>query len=298
MRRTALPRSLGYTFFGLLLFVVFLYVTFPFPRLEQALIHRLESQSGCKMDVLEADRSFPLRWMAEKIQVLCPGQKQWEITSLYVELLPLPLLWGGEMRVPFRGRLADGAMEGVLTATRHADQYTFSLKHHGREVNLQAVSNGLTDKTSGIVVRGGKLSWDGTMHWTRSAFHKGAGTLAVTLEGVRIEGVTGWASSLGALPFARVLGQTHWQGERLSVDQFSAEGDEMDISSETGYLLLRQPWQRGICSLRLSVRPKGRLKPFARAIIAGYTGEGPLTVDISGPLGRPGLSVNGRTIPL
>ncbi len=275
---------LSYLLFGLLSFIAFLYVTFPFSRLESALIDRIKDESGCEIDIRKKGILFPLKLAWENIQILCPGQKAWNVASLYAEVLPLPLIWGGEGRIHFRGRLAEGETEGTLTVTHASNQWAFSLKNQGRQITLPDI--------------GGRLGWEGDAHWSHSEPYKGTGTVAFTLEGARIKEVGEWRSPIGALSFSMVTGQVHWQGGALSMEQFSADGNEMDLAGESGHLLLRQPWKRSILSLTLKVTPKGQLKPLAQMVVSGYTGEGALTLAVAGSLARPGLALNGKTIPL
>jgi type II secretion system protein N len=284
MRNKRLLLFFGCTLFGFLLFTVFLYVTFPFPRLASTLIARLEWESGCKITVREQTLSFPFKLAWENIQILCPQQKPWEVASLQAEILPLPLIWGGEGQAPFRARLAGGEVTGHLSVTRVSNQFDFSLKNQGRQMNLTGI--------------GGRLDWEGDARWSGSTFQKGTGTIAFTLKGARIEAVGGWRSPIGPLSFSNVTGQTSLRDGKLILSQLEAEGNEMDLSGETGHLLLRQPWQRSRVSLTLKVQPKGRLKPLAQAMVSGYTGEGSFTLGVFGSLGRPVLSLNGKTIPL
>ncbi len=284
MRNRRLLRFSGYILFGLLLFIVFLYLTFPFPRLVSTLIARLEVASGCKIAVREQGFAFPFKLAFEDIQILCPQQKQWEVASLHAELVPLPLIWGGEGAMPFRARLAEGEVEGRLSVTRTSGQFIFSLENRGRQMNPNHV--------------GGRLDWEGDAHWSGSAFQEGTGTISFTLKGVRIERLGAWRSPIGALSFSKITGQTSFRNGKLILSQLEAEGNEMDLSEETGHLLLRQPWQRSMISLTLKVQPKGRLKPLAQAVVSGYTGEGTFTLGLFGPLERPAFSLNGKTVPL
>lgn len=277
---------LGYASFGLLMFLFFIYLTFPFDLLELKLISTLESESGCKILVDQKGFHFPARLSWRGIRGSCPqpALSQWSIESLQAELAPVPLLWNRRGEIDFRAGVAGGEVAGHLTAIEREGGRSFSLKTEGRRLNLAPFG------LSGI------LSLDGEGSWTEQEVLRGKGALSFTLEEARFSEIAGWAVPIGEVSFSNVQGKIFWRNGTVGIERFSAEGSEVDLVSEGGNLLLREPLDGSMLTLTLKAMPKGDLQQVATLFVQGYSGREPLTLGMKGPLRQPQVSVNGRVV--
>jgi type II secretion system protein N len=277
---------LGYSFFGLLMFFIFFYLTFPFHLLELKLISTLEKESGCKIVVDQKGFYFPSRLSWKGIRGTCPQPAfaQWKIDSLHADLAPLPLLWSRRGEVDFTVGFAGGEMSGHLTAAQKNGNPSFSLETRGKKLNLAQF--GLS----------GLLSLEGTGDWSGQDILKGKGAVSFALETAKFKEIAGWVVPIGEVSFSNVRGKLFWHNGTIGIERFFAEGDEVDLTSEGGNLLLREPLAGSMITLTLKAMPKGSLQKVATVFVQGYSGREPLTLGIKGPLGQPQISLNGKPI--
>ncbi len=276
---------LGYALFALLSFSFFFYRTFPFSLLESRLLHLLEEQSGCAIDVDEKDFYLPLRLEWKGVRVGCLPFLEWKIASIDIDVAPFPLIWHRRGDIDFLARLSEGEIQGRLSATRKDGAYAFSLKNEWRRLNLSSVG------LSGIL----GLSGEGV--WRDHGLLRGEGGFAFNIEEAHFKEFRGWVSPIGDLNFSNIHGKIRWRGGTAVFERLIAQGSEVDLSAEDGSLLLREPFLRSIMTLSLKVVPKGKLKDVAKIFIQDYSGRGPLTLKVQGVLAQPDILVNGQNLP-
>lgn len=277
---------LGYTLFGLLMFFIFFYLTFPFHLLELKLISALEEESGCKIVVDQTGFHFPSRLSWKGIRGSCPQPAfaRWKIDSLNADLAPLPLLLSRRGEVDFQVKLAGGEMAGHVTAIQKSGAPSFSLNARGKKLDLAQLGFA------------GLLDLEGEGSWSGQDILKGKGTVTFTLEGAKFKEIGKWAVPIGEVSFSSVRGKIFWKNGAVGLERFTAEGQEVDLSSEGGNLLLREPLAGSLITLTLKATPKGSLQQVATLFVQGYSGREPLTLGMKGPLGQPQISLNGQPI--
>lgn len=284
---------LGYVFFGLLMFLLFLYLTFPFHLLTAKLILALEKESGCEISVKESRFHFPSRVLWNGIRTRCanlsflPGggrDLDLNITSIDARVAPVPLLTERRGEIDFGIGVADGALSGHLTIAKKDKQVISSLAVQGENIDLARF---------GV---SGHLDLEGNGDWMNQDVLDGEGVLSFALKEGRFKEIGAWAVPVGEVSFSDIHGKISWGQGRVVVDQFSARGNEIDLQGESGNLILRKPLDGSLVTLTLKAMPKGDLKQMATLFIQGYTGREPLILGIRGPLRRPRVSLNGRPL--
>jgi type II secretion system protein N len=284
---------LGYVFFGLLMFLVFLYLSFPFHLLTSKLILALEKESGCEISVEESRFYFPSRVLWSGIRSQCanasflPGDVRdldVQVTSIDARVLLFPLLMDRRAEIDFGIVFGEGVLSGHLKVGRKDSQFSYSLIVEGAKVDL--VPFGAS----------GHLDLEGNGDWMDQDLFNGKGVLSLVLKEGQFKKIGAWAVPVGALSFSDIHGKISWGKGRVSVDQFSARGNEVDLEGESGNIILRKPFDGSLVTLTLKTMPKGDLKRMATLFIRGYTGREPLILGIRGPLRRPQISLNGRPI--
>lgn len=277
---------LGYIFFGLAMFFVFFYLTFPFHLLELKLISALEAESRCKIVVDQTGFYFPAKLSWKGIHGTCPqpALAQWKVDLLVADLAPLPLLFSRRGEVDYQLRLDGGEVAGHVTAVEKNGVPSFTVDARGKGVDLAQF--GLS----------GLLSLEGEGSWTGREVFKGKGGVTFTLEAARFKEIGGWIVPIGEVSFSNVRGKLFWRNGTVGVERFSAEGAEVDLNSEGGNLILREPLAGSLITLTLRAMPKGSLQQVATVFVQGYSGREPLTLGLKGPLGQPQISLNGRPV--
>ncbi len=276
---------LGYAFFALFSFSFFFYRAFPFSLLESRLIHLLEENSGCAIDVDQKKFYFPLRLAWEGVRIDCLSFLEPNIASIDIDVAPFPLIWHRRGDIEFVIRLSEGEIHGSLSATQKDGAYLFSLKNEWRRLNLSSVGlSGMLD-----------LSGDGV--WRDHGLLRGEGGFAFNIEEVHFKEFRGWVSSIGDLNFSNIHGKIRWRDGIALFERLIAQGSEVDLSAEGGSLLVREPFLQSIITLSLKVVPKGKLKDVAKVFIQDYSGGGALTLKMQGVLAQPDILINGKNLP-
>ncbi|MFQ5580287.1 MAG: type II secretion system protein GspN [Nitrospiria bacterium] len=284
---------LGYVFFGLIMFFLFLYLTFPFHLLTSKLVLALEEKSGCEISVNESRLHFPARvvWMGVRTRCVnrsfFPGDERdldLNMPTIEVHVAPFPVLMGRRGKIDFRIELGDGVLSGNLTVNQRGEQISYTLSLEGEKIDLASFGES------------GHLDLEGNGDWIDQDFFNGKGVVSLALKEGRITKIGSWTIPIGTLSFSDIRGKMSWGKGRVIVDRFSARGSEVDIQAESGNLILRKPLDGSLVTLTLKAMPKGDLKRTATLFIRGYTGRKPMILGVRGPLRRPQISMNGRPI--
>jgi len=264
---------------------VSLYLTFPFDRLQTALVSHVAARSGCAIEVQKQAVRFPFRMTWEGVRADCPTPgSPYAIATIDADVAPLPLLWGGEAAVDFRIVLAaEGRIVGRATMTQTNDLVALSLSHQAHAVDLKQVG------------AEGRLESKG--EWRSLGGERfGQGHLALTVNGLKIDRLGAAGLPIGAVSLQRVDSRISWRGDTITLDRIVAYGNQVEIESTEGRLLAREPFDQSHLFMTLQVTPKGDFKSLAPALIPGYSGTGPIAVTLSGAISNPGVLVNGRSL--
>ena len=285
----------GYILFGIVMFLVFFYMTFPFDLLEARLLGLLEARSGCKVTADGSRYRFLGRAAWRNLKARCPkrrfgiresGEVALAVASLDLSVAPLPLLLHRRGEIDFHAVLGGGQVSGVLTVAQ-ADG--------GPAVTLRGAGEGIDLSQTGVA---GRLTITGEGTWQTDRPAQGRGRLRFTLEEGRFKEIGEWTLPIGEVAFSRIEGQLSWKGGRVILEQLSAAGETIDVPSGSGNLLLRAPFDGSLVTLSLRAVPKGSLKEMAALFIQGYSGREPLKIRVSGPLRAPQILLNGKAIRL
>lgn len=277
---------LAYFLFGVVMFSIFLYLTFPFSLLQSKLISSLERETGCRIVVGQKGFHFPLRLVWKGVQAACPhaALPQWDFESVDVRIAPVPLLWNRRGEVDFIVRMGGGEMKGHLSALQAGSAPSFSLKGDGKKVSLAQLGiSGLLD-----------LDLDG--QWVNQDLLKGKGSLSFNLDGARFKQIGAWTVPIGEVSFSNIRGKINLRNGSVVIERFAAQGNEVDLTSEGGNLILREPLDGSLVTLSLKALPKGSLQQMATMFVQNYSGREPLTIGVKGPVRQPQISLNGRPI--
>ncbi len=293
MRQNKWLLRLGYLFFGLTLFLIFFYATFPFNLAQKKIVREFEIASGCQTEAKEATVLFPLRLQWQNLRVRCPNSAQSVTTPALVldameaSIAVLPLLQQrGE--IDFKIKIAEGGgdISGTLIADRTPEGIAFAIKKEGAGVGVRLNYRGF----SGI------LDARGDGRWIGQDVVMGDGVFNFNVKDAHFKNqALPWPMS--DISFGTMTGKVSWKMGVISIGHFSAEGESAILMSRGGSLILHEPFSESFLSININVSPKGQLKQVAELMISGYKAREPLQLDIAGPLTAPKILLNGRRLP-
>lgn len=294
--------GVGYLSFGIVTFLFFFYITFPFRLIQEGVIRTFEAETGCQTEVEDQTKAFALALRWKNMQVICPIGQPFMIEALHIDIALKPLLLHRVGEIAFRVRMAEknGEILGTLMVHSTPQGFSFSLKEKGMALNLKAIGH------AGILTMAG----EGT--WTGGNLFFGKGLFAFTLHGLRIdsqalsESNSGWMVALASmapllgvtsLSFSSIQGEMAWQDKTITINKFQMDGEIADLISDRGALILNKPIAESIVSAHLQISPKGNLKQMLPLLVPNYSDKKPLMLAITGRLISPQMIMNGMPLP-
>jgi type II secretion system protein N len=280
--------KLGYLFLGTGVFLIFLYVTFPFDLAQQKIVRLVEEKSGCQIEPEGQTARFPLRLQWSNLRVLCPYAEPIALDSLEADIAVFPMIFKQEGEVAFKIKIAEkgGDIAGTIIANKTPEGIAFVLKKDGQGAGIRVNYRGF----SGVVA----VKGDG--RWIGQDVVMGNGVFNFDVKDAHFKNqALPWP--LSDISFATITGKVSWKTGEILILHFSAEGETAGLMSRGGMLIVHEPFTESFLSTTLNVSPKGPLKQIAEIMISDYKASEPLKLEITGPIIAPKVLLNGRRVP-
>ncbi len=277
---------LGYLLFGLIVFLIFFYATFPFDLLQDRMVRAFQTETGCQADPKSQAVLIPLRFRWYNVRVLCKDSAPVMIESIDANVAALPILLKRRGEIDFKIKLAEegGKIFGTLMIDPTSEGVAFSIKKEGVAVHFN--HRGF----SGILDIKGGSSWIG------QDILLGTGVFDFHLKDAHIKNqALPWP--MNDILFEKIHGKVAWENGVFSVGDLFADGENAALTSHSGSLILHEPFSDSFISMTIDIDPKGQLKQVAALMIPGYATHGSLTLAITGALTAPKVLLNGRRLP-
>jgi type II secretion system protein N len=286
-RRISWGALAAYTFYTLVVFLVFLVWQFPVEALQVRALAELEQRVGAAVTVEERTWLFPLgvSWRGIRLAPRERPDRAIDLDAVRVRVALLPLV-RRTVDADVAWEAYGGTARGSVALRREGSGMRSELDQFGRGFELAK----LPGLPSG--------SWRGALQvelncrWLNEAWWLGEGTGSVELAGLKVDGLTVSGFPVNGIEFDTVTGQLALKGGTLTLQRLAGRGPLGTISGD-GTVLVRAPWTESVVNVTLRVEPSAEGK--SRFPMLALTGEkdGVITVRVSGRLDRPGVSVNG-----
>ncbi len=277
---------LGFLLFGSIAFLIFFYAAFPFHLVQEKMLRVFQTETGCHADSKDQAVLIPLRLRWYNVKIVCPSANPVTIASINADVALLPILLKKRGEIGFMIKIADqkGELSGTVIVDPTPDTIAFSLKNAGMGVHFN--HRGF----SGI------LDLKGEGRWVGQDILLGTGLFDFTLQEARLANqALPWP--MNDILFNKISGKISWKDGVIWMRDIIADGENAALASQSGSLILHEPFSESFISIMLSVAPKGRLKQVAALLIPGYSAKEPLSLAITGALTSPKVLLNGRRLP-
>ncbi len=274
-----------YLVYGMAATVFFLYLGFPFTRVEQWAITRIAQTTSVLLEPHERRLSFPLHlhWASigvKGLQDVSGRALQGEQVSAEVALLPL---LEQRLSAAIRFRLLEGEVMGVAEWQRRREPLEYHLQGSARELDLSRLGSGISD---------GRLQGQWEYRWNPSEALRGQGLLTVEVTRLRLVAGETSGATFPALTFQRVNGRMVLNKGVGVVEDLRAEGDEV-WARGGGSIFLRNPVGESQLDLSLQVRLRdglawGEEAAWLKAVLASAQGR----LVVKGTVRRPAFFLN------
>jgi len=279
-------RVVLYAVYTSLLFVVFLFVNFPYEDLVQRRLQNLDL-AGVQVDVGHI-RLGMLGFNCSDVKVV-QATAAGEAPLLEASTMFIAPSWSSWIRGQFRSARLSGAMyQGNVAAdvAVGGDTTSATVDFHGLDLARYRLLSRSLDE--GQVV--GRLS--GTVTFEVRPANLGSGQAAGELEirsgglvAAKVKGFT-----IPDLHFPLMTTKFVLKGDRLELQELRADGDEIKLSG-SGQIVLRDPLPDSVLNLRVTVQPGAENPDIAKIVMAlvprpqGARPDAPIS--ITGTLAQP-----------
>lgn len=278
----------AYALYAVVASGLFLVLTFPYERLQAALVAEVARSTHTRVTVESGRILFPLGVGWRGVRFEPEGDRALTVDAIRVRVALWPLLW----------RTVDADVAWEAYGGRARGTWMSRPAPGGARFALDQVGQGFELARLPLLPPGdwrGTLRLDVTCRWTNEAWWTGEGAGSAEVTGLRIDGLTVADVPINGIEFDTIAAQVALKGGTVTVQRFAA-GGALGTASGEGTVLVRMPWSESILNLTLKLSPApGAAARVPLLALAGTKG-GPITVHIGGRLARPDVTLNGTPI--
>jgi type II secretion system protein N len=274
---------IAYAFWGLLCFLVFSHLLFPYETLGRRILYTFQEEANLIVRSSEpVKRVLGIQWA--RVDILSPNHEAFppiQIEDWVIQLRPLSLFMG-QLSLTSHGTFMGGSFQTNLVMERKGQ--------HGR------------GRWDGVRLDRFPLFWmegasvngvaNGTVLWKRvgQGFD---GETSFEVQGGGIENLSLGGFTLPSLDLGRIEGRMVLKDEKIELEEISAEGGDLR-GRLTGQVLLKDPLIRSRLACRLELEPSETLVnryPVIKALIGGEQGQSSaLLMAIGGTVETPRIA--------
>jgi type II secretion system protein N len=278
--------AVGFILLGILLFILFLYIGFPYETLKGRIIGELEARTPFLYEIEEI-HPYPLVGLRFEnvVAYASVGSKRVRVLGaerLRVTLSLLPLLWR-KVSLRLRGRVLGGTLEGDIS--KREDRRELTLR--GRDMSLQQI--GILNDVAGVEITG-TLRGKTVLTLGEGDISKQSGRAEFLIAKAILSKLP--LPGLAPLRIGRIEGEVELRRGSVLVKRLAfSEGDfEGQV---LGNIVLSSHFPDSRLNLSITVKPGAEFDPRHRVLLSllGRKGksEGSHAFSMRGTLRRPRL---------
>jgi len=288
----SMKEPLLWTAAGVLSFVGFLFLTFPFQALQARILTELTRATGWDIRAAEWSVEWPLGVTWRDLMVSKPSAASFPIESMTMKVDLWAQLAGRrtvDALMHFPGSPQPGAARatGTVTASSWSFQGPTTVKAHLQQIELPSFLKPLV--TKGLLRADVNQAWIGNPDG--SVLFKGDGMWKAEVADLTLEQIPAGPSRIPSLTFNRVMLTVACHNDHCDVKDFNGEGPDGSVSGQ-GRLRLMQPIQQTELELSITVQAgAGWAQKSAGLALPPLPPGASLTFKLVGTVANPRLSV-------
>ncbi len=281
--RAGLITAIGYVTAAVIAITVFVYMTFPWQQLSDWIRVKIERATALEISVQKSHVRFPFRLVWNGVTVSQPGPAArvlWTADQLSVGW-PVGSILRRQLDLDFGLQGVGGEARGRMTARRTAQGMKYHLEATGKGFDLGklAAAFRLPSQDVSGAVGISRIEND----WMNGDVLQGQGLLVLEANEVALKNLE--------TRFARINGNLSLKGGMGHLENFSAQGDALDLVG-SGTLLLRPDFMESLLNFTSRVTLRKPTGPLA-LLSAMASPDGHLDFALRGALRRPTPYLNG-----
>lgn len=276
----------GYLLFTLSVFLLFLYLMFPFRQVERRIISLLEEKASIKLEIKEDQFRPPVKylWKGIKFNIQnTPYLDGIELDMISAQLNLLPLLKKrieAELKVDGAG----GSLNGRLIIEKDKRGTSYSIKGSGGNIDLNRVIRTTDEKKNNIA---GKLKLDIDYLWSGNDPAGGNGAIDLEVNGLNVKNIEVNGFPIKDLTFSSVSGKVGLKGEVINIEKLTARTTDIELVGG-GNIIRRNRFMESMLNLTFNINKMAE-GPIA-AILAPFSASNkgrPIILAIKGSIEHP-----------
>lgn len=276
----------AYTLYIAVVAVFFLYVCFPEETVTRYAQQRISSTlPGLRAAVGSIRPGFPPSMEARDIQIRYRGSEPFlfEHMSLspgFTGLVTLRRLFN------IRAETANGIIQGSIATGQGSSGADISLQLDLKDLRMEEFNPVLSE----ITKRSIKGRLEGNIDYTGSADMDGSGNAVFNLREGMLE-LNQPFFGIKEIEFSRAEAELKTENRRVEISDFTLES-RLFSAKANGRIMLSVPAERSRMRISAVINPNpALLKTIGGALPGKYRGKDEIPVQITGTIGRPGISI-------
>lgn len=277
---------------GILSFLLFLLLTFPFGALQSRILSEISRATGWDVRAAEWSVDFPIG--VEWHDVVFAKSHTWSfpVESMTMKVGLLAQLMGRHSvsaKLLFPGSTQPGTARatGTLTASSWSFQGPTTLKSHAQQIDLALMFKPFVAK--GLLQAEVAQAWVGNPDG--SVTFQGDGIWKAEVKDLTLDRIPLGSGQLPSLTFSRVVLAITCRDNQCDVTEFKGEGSDGSISAQ-GRIRLQQPVEQTALELSVTVQAgSGWAQKSVGLPIPPLPPGAPFTFKVIGSVANPRISV-------
>jgi type II secretion system protein N len=277
---------------GVLSFLLFLFVTFPFGTLQARVLSELVRATGWEIRAADWSPALPLAVEWRDMTWTKPGNASIPVQLMRLNVGVLGLMLGHQtldamIQFPGGGQPGTGRAIGTVSASSWSFVGPVSLKVHAQQIDLGAVIKPYVSR--------GLLQADVTQRWENRgkeglAF-KGDGSWKAEVKDLVLERIPVGPAAIPSLNFSHVTAALTCRDAVCEITDFKADGPDGTITAQ-GRLLLRETVPSSMLEVAVTLQAgAGWAQKAANLPLPPLPPGTPLTVKVGGSIANPKLTL-------
>lgn len=276
----------GYLLFTLSVFLLFLYLMFPFRQVERRIISLLEEKAAIKLEIKEGQFRPPVKYLWRGVRFNIQNTPyldgiEMDLISAHLNLLPL---LNRRIETELKVDGAGGSLNGRLVIERDKKGILYGIKGGGGNIDLNRVIRVKGEKENNI---SGKLKLDIDYAWSGNDPASGNGVIDLEVDGLNIKNIEANGFPVKDLTFSSVLGKVYLKGEVINIEKLTAKTTDIEIVG-SGNIIKRNRFMESMLNLTFNInrRAEGPIASLLAPFSASNKGR-PIILAIKGSIEHP-----------
>ena len=274
----------SYFLFFVVMFVVFLVVTFPGDIVKKRLISEIQSSTPYKVDIKTADVSALLNINLKGVSIHKSRTQHIELDSVSIKPSLLSLI-SESRKIPFTAKLHGGQVDGTLRLSKQGNKIQ-SLDAKIKNLRVDAIPDFLSEQGNSEILIHGRLNGNLSVSFTPQP----EGEFDFIVEGLEVDNLKVKGMKLPSLTNLTSKINGNIANELTNIDELSIVGDGVDIQITGSAPLVWEMSHGGILDLgyRVEITNKDlvKYKTFLSPYLAHHR-DGSLGGKILGTVNNP-----------